>query len=483
MNRPTIRTRFAPSPTGYMHIGNLRTALYAYLIARHAGGTFVLRIEDTDRKRHVRGAEQVIYDSLRLAGLDHDEGPDVGGDYGPYVQSQRKPIYKEHAERLVARGAAYRCFCAGGQAEQRERADRKTRGALRDACRCLPPAEAEARAATGEPHVIRQRIPDEGNTTFVDYTYGAITFANSVLEDQVLLKSDGLPTYNFANVVDDHLMAITHVVRGVEYLSSTPKYNLLYQAFDWKVPEYIHLPHIVREGGKKLSKRAGDASFQDLLARGYLAQAIVNYVALLGWSPGNDREFFTLPDLVEAFDFRRINKSSAGFSMAKLDWLNGEHLRALSQEDFAVAAQTFYPPAVAQSLNTARISRLIQSRVVHLTDIPSMVAFFAQVPDYPVDLFVAPKAKSSLESSRLVLESIPAILSGLSEWTNDALVAALVAWGREHGLKTGTVMWPLRIALSGLEATPGGATEIAEVLGRDETLRRVAAGLAKLAVV
>ena len=465
-----------------MHIGNLRTALYAYLIARHAGGTFVLRIEDTDRKRHVQGAQQAIYDSLRLAGLDHDEGPDVGGDYGPYVQSQRKPTYQEHAERLVASGAAYRCFCAGGQDERRQRARVQAQGALRDPCRSLRRVEAEARAAAGEPHVIRQRIPDKGNTTFVDHTYGTITFPNDVLDDQVLLKSDGLPTYNFANVVDDHLMAITHVVRGVDYLPSTPKYNLLYQSFGWEVPEYIHVPQIVKEGGKKLSKRAGDASFQDLLARGYLAQAIVNYVALLGWSPGDDREFFTLPDLVEAFDFHRINKSSAGFSMTKLDWLNGEHLRALSQEEFAAAARAFYPPVMAQSLDTARISRLIQSRVVHLTDIPALVAFFEQVPDYPADLYVASKSRSSLESSRLVLENIPAILSGLPEWTSHALAATLVAWGKEHGLKTGTVMWPLRIALSGLEATPGGATEIAEVLGHDETLRRVASGLAKLTV-
>jgi glutamyl-tRNA synthetase len=433
-----------------MHIGNLRTALYAYLIARHAGGTFVLRIEDTDRKRHVQGAQQAIYDSLRLAGLDHDEGPDVGGDYGPYVQSQRKPTYQEHAERLVASGAAYRCFCAGGQAERRQRVRVQAQGVLRDPCRSLRPVEAEARAAAGEPHVIRQRIPDEGNTTFVDHTYGTITFPNDVLDDQVLLKSDGLPTYNFANVVDDHLMAITHVVRGVDYLPSTPKYNLLYQSFGWEAPEYIHVPQIVKEGGKKLSKRAGDASFQDLLARGYLAQAIVNYVALLGWSPGDDREFFTLPDLVEAFDFHRINKSSAGFSMTKLDWLNGEHLRALSQEEFAAAAQAFYPPVMAQSLDTVRISRLIQSRVVHLTDIPALVAFFEQLPDYPIDLYVASKSRSSLESSRLVLENIPAILSGLPEWTSHALAATLVAWGKEHGLKTGTVMWPLRIALSGL---------------------------------
>jgi glutamyl-tRNA synthetase len=464
-----------------MHIGNLRTALYAYLIARHAGGTFVLRIEDTDRKRHVRGTEQVIYDSLRLAGLEHDEGPDVGGNYGPYVQSQRVSIYREHAERLVASGAAYRCFCTSGEAGPRPSTGSPAPTALRDPCRYLPPAVAEVRAARSEPHVIRQRIPDEGSTTFVDHIYGAITFANDVLDDQVLLKSDGLPTYNFANVVDDHLMAITHVVRGVDYLSSTPKYNLLYEEFAWEVPEYIHVPLIVKESGKKFSKRAGDSSFQDLLARGYLPQAIVNYVALLGWNPGTDREFFSLADLVQAFDFRRINKSSAGFSIAKLDWLNGEHLRGLDQAEFASAARAFYPPALAQSLDTVRISRLIQARVVHLTDIPSMVAFFVELPDYPVDLFVSARAKSSLESSRLVLASIPAILSGLPEWTNDALAAALASWGKEHALKTGTVMWPVRIALSGLEVTPGGATEIAEVLGRDETLRRVAMSLTKLA--
>jgi glutamyl-tRNA synthetase len=464
-----------------MHIGNLRTALCAYLIARHDGGQFVLRIEDTDRKRHVATAVQVIYDSLRLAGLDHDEGPDVGGDLGPYVQSQRRPIYKEHAERLVSLGAAYRCFCQWLRPSADMLLTVQNRDTVRDPCRDLSPAEARARVATGDPHVIRQRIPDGGETTFVDDTYGAITIANRVLDDQVLLKSDGLPTYNFANVVDDHLMAITHVVRGAEYLSSTPKYNLLYQSFGWDAPEYVHLPHIVKPGGKKLSKREGDASFQDLLARGYLPQAIVNYVALLGWNPGDEREFYTLADLVKAFDYRRINKSNAVFDIKKLDWLNGEHLRSLSGEEFAAAAQPCYPTSMAKSLDTAAISRLIQPRVVRLTDVPSMIAFFDHVPDYPANLFVAPKAMSSLDSSRMVLESMQAILPAVPEWTSDALAPALVAWGKEHGLKTGAVMWPLRIALSGLEATPGGATEIAEVLGRDETMRRVEAGLAKLA--
>ncbi len=354
-----VRTRFAPSPTGYMHIGNLRAALYAYLTARHYGGVLVLRIEDTDRRRNVEDAVQVIYDSLRLAGLDYDEGPDKGGDYGPYVQSQRRPIYKEHAERLVELGAAYRCFCGKADAEPSREAVEEGDEAVEtaagdgapaegpaksyDPCRFLPPEEANRRAAAGEPHVIRQRIPETGVTTFHDHVYGTITWRNDLLDDQVLLKSDGYPTYNFANVVDDHLMAITHVMRGVEYLSSTPKYNLLYESFGWPVPEYVHMPHIVKEDGKKLSKRSGDASFQDLVARGYLPEAIVNYIALLGWHPADDREFFTLPELVKAFDIDRINKSSAGFSIAKLDWLNGEHIRALARRAVPRAGAALLP--------------------------------------------------------------------------------------------------------------------------------------------
>ncbi len=465
-----IRTRFAPSPTGYMHIGNLRTALYAYLLARHGGGRFILRIEDTDRKRHVPEAVQIIYDSLRLAGIDWDEGPDKGGSYGPYVQSERRAIYREHAEHLVQIGAAYRCFCARGEAQS------SAIPTLRDPCRRLPKAEAEARATAGEPHVIRQRIPESGTTTFVDHVFGTITVSNDTLDDQVLLKSDGLPTYNLANVIDDHLMAITHVVRGVEYLSSAPKYNLLYTSLGWEIPEYVHLPHIVKESGKKLSKRDGDASFQDILARGYLPEAVINYIALLGWSPGDDREFFTLADLVAEFDIERINKSSAAFSFAKLDWLNGEHIRALPPERFHAAARGYYPARIAEACDTAQLSRLVQGRIARLSDIPQMVAFFAEVPAYSVELYNH-KSGSTVASSRDVLQRIGPLLATLEPWSNETLHQRLVAFASEAGLKTGVVMWPLRVALSGSPATPGGATELAEVLGKEETLRRVAAAL------
>lgn len=465
-----VRTRFAPSPTGYMHIGNLRTALYAYLIARHYNGQFILRIEDTDQKRNVPEAVQVIYDSLELAGLDYDEGPDRDGGFGPYVQSQRKPIYRQHAEYLVELGSAYYCFCTKGQSNPERR----------DPCRSLPPGEAAARVQAGEPHVIRQRIPDDGTTSFDDHVFGTITVANDTLDDQVLVKSDGLPTYNLANVVDDHLMQITHVVRGVEYLSSAPKYNLLYQAFGWEIPEYVHLPHITREDGKKLSKRDGDASFQDLLAKGYLPEAIVNCIALLGWNPGDDREFFTLEELVREFDIDRINKSNAALSLPKLDWLNSEHIRALPAERFHALAQRYYPETVASRLDTVPISQLIQPRVVRLSDIPELVGFMAELPEYSLELFEHKKSKSTVETSRTVLVAIEPRLRDLPVWDNETLHQQLAGFATEAGLKTGTVMWPLRVALSGLPATPGGATEIAAVLGQEETLRRVARAIERL---
>lgn len=497
-----VRTRFAPSPTGYMHIGNLRTALYAYLIARHYRGTLVLRIEDTDRRRNVEDAVQVIYDSLKLAGLDYDEGPDKGGDYGPYVQSERKPLYRQYAEQLIELGHAYRCFCGKSEPEPSVEALEESEdesveampapsmdemssliesSRVYDPCRFLSAEAANTRAVAGESYVIRQRIPESGVTSFEDHVYGLITWRNDLLDDQVLLKSDGFPTYNFANVVDDHLMAITHVVRGVEYLSSTPKYNLLYHSFGWRIPEYVHLPHIVKEGGKKLSKRAGDPSFQDLVARGYLPQAIINYIALLGWHPADDREFFTLDGLVEAFDIDRINKSSAGFSLAKLDWLNAEHIRVLPPERFHELARPYYaqPPEVAR-LNTRIISRLIQPRVVRLTDIPEMIAFLAQPRKHDKMLYVNEKSKSTIDSSIHILANAVELLDGAAEWTHEALAPLLVEWGKQHGFKTGTVMWPVRIALSGLASTPGGATEIAQILGKEETLRRIQAGLSLL---
>ncbi len=458
-----VRTRFAPSPTGYMHIGNLRTALYAYLIARHYGGRLVLRIEDTDRRRNVEDAVQVIYDSLRLAGLDYDEGPDKGGDYGPYVQSERKPLYRQHAERLVALGGAYRCFCSKVEAEASRETIEEGEDAsepdgpaagdapakIYDPCRFLPREETDRRAAAGEPHVIRQRIPETGVTRFEDHVYGSITWRNDLLDDQVLLKSDGYPTYNFANVVDDHLMGITHVVRGVEYLSSTPKYNLLYHSFGWPVPDYVHLPHIV------------------------------NAIALLGWHPADDREFFTLAGLVEAFDIDRINKSSAAFSISKLDWLNGEHVRVLPLAEFHALAQPYYGPELA-AFDTLAISRLIQPRVVRLTDIPELVAFFGAPMPHEADLYVHEKSRSTMESSANILAHLMELLVDETEWTHEALAPKLVEWAKANGFKTGTAMWPVRIALSGLLSTPGGATEIAQILGKEETFRRMAAALAKL---
>lgn len=469
-----VRTRFAPSPTGYMHIGNLRTALYAYLTARRHQGVFILRIEDTDQERNMPEAVAAIYKGLALAGLEYDEGPDKDGGYGPYIQSERLPIYQEHAQKLLDMGAAYRCFCK--KEGQPEGDDTPAR---RDPCRMLTPGEIEEKLAEGESFVIRQRIPDEGSTTFVDHVYGEITIENAQLDDQVLLKSDGFPTYNFANVVDDHLMAISHVMRGQEYLSSTPKYNLLYQNFGWEVPEYVHLPLIIKEDGTKFSKRLGDPSFEDLVKVGYLPEAIVNYIALLGWSPGNDQEFFTLAELEEVFSIDRINKSRAAFSFDKLTWLNGEHIRALSPEAFHELASAYYPEALTD-YDTLKISGLLQVRTEKLTDIPEMVAFFADVPDYDVDLYTHAKSKSDPTTSLTVLKGVLPLLADIKTFDNDNLFLMLKQFGKENGLKTGTVMWPIRTALSGVPTTPGGATALAEILGREETLRRVEAGIAKL---
>jgi glutamyl-tRNA synthetase len=489
-----VRTRFAPSPTGYMHIGNLRTALYAYCIAKHSQGRFLLRIEDTDRKRNVPKAIQIIYDSLKLAGLVYDEGPDKDGGYGPYVQSQRKErgIYQRYADLLVERGAAYRCFCGKpveplmSPAPTKEGILKAAQGKspssrpVRDPCCDLLEDEVKARLAAGETYVIRQRIPLEGTTTFHDLVYGDITVRNSTLDEQVLLKSDGFPTYNFANVVDDHLMEITHVVRGVEYLSSTPKYDLLYKSFGWEIPAYIHLPHIVKESGKKLSKRAGDASFQDLIAQGFLPEAIINYVALLGWSPGNDREYFTLPEMVELFDVAHINKASAAFSFPKLEWLNGEHMRQLSPGDFHEYAAEYYPAQVMSACNSEVVSRMIQTRVTRLGAIPEMIQFLVEVAPYDLELYTHAKSKSTLESSLQVLKAVVPIFARTSDWYEESIRQVLVDYAGQTNLKTGTVMWPIRVALSGLQNTPGGALEIAAALGKAETLRRIETALAKI---
>jgi glutamyl-tRNA synthetase len=451
-----------------MHIGNLRTALYAYLFSKRNEGKLILRIEDTDRKRTVPQALRVIFNSLKLAQIEYDEGPDKDGGVGPYLQTQRKEIYTHYAAEALEKDLAFRCFCVS---ENGGLGKKKTE--RRDPCRDLSSEQVQERLDQSLPFIIRQRIPDNGTTSFQDHVFGEITVNNAELDDQVLLKSDGYPTYNFANVIDDHLMGITHVIRGLEYLSSTPKYNLLYTGFGWPIPEYIHLPHIIKENGRKLSKREGDASFEDLLTKGYLPDAVVNYIALLGWNPGDNREFFTLPELINVFDINRINKSKACFSLAKLDWLNGQHIRALTPEQFYRLALPYYPNGAAERLDTQKINRLIQPRLVRLTEIPQMIGFLFHLPDYDVQFFVQEKSKSTLSSSLDVLEKVTPVLNDLKEWNNTALQDLLKSFAKETGLKTGTVMWPIRIAISGLLTTPGGATEIAEILGREETLRRI----------
>lgn len=469
-----VRTRFAPSPTGYMHIGNLRTALYAYLTARRHGGVFLLRIEDTDRERNIPEAVAAIYKSLELAGLKYDEGPNKEGGFGPYIQSERLLIYRDLGQELLESGGAYRCFCK--KEDQLEAGENPNR---RDPCRFLTREQISEKTAAGESFVVRQKIPEEGSTTFTDTVYGEITVENSQLDDQVLLKSDGFPTYNFANVVDDHLMNITHVMRGQEYLSSTPKYNLLYQSFGWEIPTYVHLPLIIKDDGSKFSKRLGDPTFEDLVSLGYLPEAIINYIALLGWSPGNDLEFFTLSELEAVFSIDRINKSSAAFSYDKLKWLNGEHIRSLSETKFHELAEPYYPEAI-KGYNTHKISALLQVRTEKFSDIPKMVAFFKEVPDYEVELYRHKKSKCDPEISLTILRDTMPLLEALSIWDNDHLFQALKGFGKNSGYKTGLVMWPIRTALSGIPATPGGATALAEVLGKAETIKRMQAGIEKL---
>ena len=473
-----FRTRFAPSPTGYMHIGNLRTALYAYLIAKKAEGKFILRIEDTDQNRNVPEAVAAIYRGLALAGISYDEGPDKDGGFGPYVQSERLPIYKDYAQKLIASGHAYYCFCGKEDKPALEASNERVEG-YRDPCRNLTSQEVAARFAEGLVPVVRQRIPLEGVSSFDDHVYGHISIENKQLDDQVLLKSDSFPTYNFANVVDDHLMEVSHVIRGQEYLSSTPKYNLLYEAFGWEHPEYIHLPHIIREDGAKMSKRKGDPSFEDLVRMGFLPQAIVNYVALLGWNPGDEREFFLMEDLIAAFDMDRINKANAAFSIDKLRWLNGEHIRSLSPEAFHEIALPFYPEGLAD-FELEKISQLIQVRTETLTDIPQLVGFLAELPEYSVEMFENKKSKSTLESSRAVLEAVVPLLESLEIWSNESLFEVLKGYAQGQGFKVGTVMWPIRTALSGQETSPGGATELAALLGKEESLRRIKLGVSKL---
>ena len=470
-----VRTRFAPSPTGYMHVGNLRTALYTWLIARHNGGKFILRIEDTDQGRYVDGAVEVIYRTLAECGLDHDEGPDVGGPVGPYIQTERRGLYKEYAELLIEKGCAYRCFCEKTE-EEGEGFEKAA-----DPCRSMSRAESDARAANGEPYVIRQRIPEEGSTTFHDEIFGDITVENKTLDDQVLIKRDGLPTYNFANVVDDHLMGITHVVRGSEYLSSSPKYNLLYESFGWPVPAYIHCSPVMRDAHNKMSKRHGDPSYEDLIAQGYLTDAVVNYVALLGWSPGGEREIFSLPELAEIFDIKGISKSPAIFDIEKLKYFNSEYIRAMSPEAFARAAEPFIRQAVKNpALDAAAIAALLQQRTEVLTDIPEKLDFFDALPDYDTALYVHKKSKTDEAGSLETLSRMLPVFEATEDWNDESILAAMTGMAEACGCKNAKIMWPVRIAVAGKAVTPGGAVEICRILGKDETLRRIRVGIEKL---
>ena len=479
--RGTVRTRFAPSPTGYMHVGNLRTALYTWLIARHAGGTFILRIEDTDQGRLVAGATDVIYRTLSECGLDHDEGPDVGGPVGPYIQSERRDLYGKYAELLIEKGFAYRCFCGRDEAEEQEVGEGVSIHKYDGRCSRLTQAEIDANLKAGKSFVIRQKIPREGKTTFRDVTFGDITVDNDTLDDQVLIKSDGLPTYNFANVVDDHLMGITHVVRGSEYLSSAPKYNLLYEAFGWEIPTYVHCSPVMRDAHNKMSKRHGDPSYEDLIAGGYLTQAVLNYVALLGWAPKgefSEREIFSLDELKEVFDIAGISKSPAIFDIQKLDYFNATYLRALPPEEFARVAEPYIRQAVKNpALDAAEIAALLQARCERLSEIPEKVDFFDALPSYEKELYVNKKSKTDEAVSLAMLSETLPVLEALPGWTADAIHDALIALAERLGVKNATLMWPVRIAVSGRAVTPGGAVELCRILGREETLRRLRVGL------
>ncbi len=477
-----IRTRFAPSPTGYMHVGNLRTALYAYLLAKHDGGDFILRIEDTDQERYVDGAVDLIYKALADTGLRHDEGPDIGGEYGPYIQSERRELYKKYALELVEKGEAYYCFC------DKERLDsvRAQQEAAKQPpkydghCKNLSKEEIEEKLRAGVPYVIRQKIPQTGTTSFDDEVFGTITAPNDTLDDNVLLKSDGLPTYNFANVVDDHLMNITHVIRGSEYLSSTPKYNLLYKAFGWEIPKYVHCSPVMRDAQKKLSKREGDASFEDFVGKGYLKEAVLNYIALLGWSPGDDREIMTLQEMVEAFNVKGISKSPAIFDINKLNWLNGEYIRKMTLEEFNEAAMPYYKQAVKRDVDTMILSKCLHDRCEKFSDIPEQIDFIDQLPDYDIELFTHKKMKTNPENSLTSLKAILPILEGIDNWNAETIHDKMISLAAEMEVKNGIVLWPMRVALSGKAFTPGGGIEIATLLGKEESIARIKKGIEKL---
>lgn len=475
-----VRTRFAPSPTGYMHVGNLRTALYTWLIARNAGGTFILRIEDTDQGRLVEGATDVIYRTLAETKLNHDEGPDVGGPVAPYVQSQRQDTYGKYAELLVSKGHAYYCFCEKTESEE----DSGDFNRAADPCRDLSQEEVQAKLAAGAPYVIRQRIPAEGTTTFHDAIFGDITVENKTLDDQVLIKRDGMPTYNFANVIDDHLMGITHVVRGSEYLSSAPKYNLLYEAFGWEIPTYVHCSPVMRDAQNKMSKRHGDPSYEDLKAQGFLTEAILNYVALLGWSPRGDKaeqEVFSLTELAESFDLGGMSKSPAIFDINKLTHFNALYLRAMTPEAFAEVAKPYIRQVVTNGeLDLDAIAALLQARCERLTDIPEKVDFFQELPEYGIDLFTNKKSKCNPEIAKNVLGMVIPMLENLQMWNDEIVHGCLLGLAEVMEIKPATMMWPVRIAAAGKAVTPGGAIEICRILGQKETVRRLKIGLAKL---
>ena len=479
----TVKTRFAPRPTGRMQVGNLRTALYAYLIAKHEGGKFMLRIEDTDQERFMEGALEIIYRTLAKTGLVHDEGPDKDGGVGPYVQSERQAqgLYLKYAKNLIEQGDAYYCFCDKERLESLKTEVAGKEITVYDKhCLHLSKEEIEANLAAGKPYVIRINMPTEGTTTFHDELYGDITVENNELDDMILIKSDGYPTYNFANVIDDHLMGITHVVRGNEYLSSAPKYNRLYEAFGWEIPKYIHCPLITNEDHQKLSKRCGHSSYEDLLDQGFLTEAIVNFVALLGWSPSSDNEIFSLEELVKEFDYHRISKSPAVFDMVKLRWMNGEYMKKMDDDKFYGMALPYLKEVITRDLDFHKIAAMVKTRIEVFPDIKDHVDFFEKVPEYETSMYVHKKMKTNEETSRQVLKEVQPLLEAQEDFSNDALFAMLSAYAKEHGYKVGYVMWPIRTALSGKQMTPAGATEILEVLGKEESLVRIQAAIAKL---
>jgi len=485
--RGVVRTRFAPSPTGYMHVGGLRTALYAWLIAKKDGGTFILRVEDTDTARLVEGATEMIIDTLKGAGLDYDEGPDIGGPAAPYTQSGRRGIYRAYADLICEKGAGYYCFCEK-HADARQGDDpfascdaEEPSACFTDPCRDLLFEDSKRRVDSGEPFVVRMKAPREGATTIVDMVFGVVTAQNITLDDMVLLKRDGMPTYNFANVVDDHLMGITHVMRGSEYISSAPKYNLLYEAFGWEIPAYITVSPVMRDAKQKLSKRHGDPTYDDLLSQGYLPEAVLNYVALLGWSPGGEREVFTLPELLEVFSVGGISKSPAIFDVEKLNYFNSVYIRALTPEDFAKKAAPYIRSAVKNDeISLEAIASILQARCEKLSDIPEKIDFIDSLPDYSTELFIHKKSKTDEAVSLEMLRCAQSALEALPDWTNGAIHDALISLAEKQGVKNATLMWPVRIAISGKAVTPGGAVEICWILGREETLRRIAAGIVKL---